>query len=66
MTNQIKVNTERYKIVHGRLPRGRGYWGIEINGEVYWVVGTRTDAVREAITQALAKGQKVKEAVILP
>lgn len=40
----IVFTTREYLRDHGRLPRGRGYWGFEFEGRDFWATGTLTEA----------------------
>jgi hypothetical protein len=53
------VNTNPYVWSHGRRPRGYGFWWFRLMGspvEVVQVHGRYSEAGREAVRQARARG----------
>lgn len=45
----ITFTDRTYQIVHGKRPRGYGYWGFEFlqNGEQFWHTGSYSDCKKE-------------------
>lgn len=41
---RIEFKTRDYEWTHGHAPRGRGYWGFELDGHEFWAYGTLTEA----------------------
>ena len=67
----MNTNTRLFQATHGKAPRGRGFWGFEVKGDVqektFWCRGTLTDARKEAVEQFRNEvGGWVREVVVLP
>jgi hypothetical protein len=62
----VEVNTRTYEFSHGKLPRGRGYWAFEINGETLWSNPHQPygEAVSDARKVAVIRG--AREVKVLP
>ena len=41
---RIEFTTREYMRDHGRMPKGRGYWGFEYEGYEFWAYGTLSEA----------------------
>lgn len=41
---RIKFMTDDYRWVHGKAPRGRGFWAFEFEGQNFYSEGTLTEA----------------------
>ena len=55
MTNEMIIfSTREYQRSHFCLPKGRGYWGFEIDGKEFWTTGTFTEAKKNVIAHVKA------------
>lgn len=61
--NTIEISTTSYEFVHGRKPRGRGYWVFFFDGQTHVDDGfysrpaqLYSAALTDALTYARAKG----------
>lgn len=59
--SSVCVSTSAYQFSHGKTPRGRGYWGFEVAGDVVWSKNDQTyrDAKADACKVAAARGVRV-------
>jgi len=57
MTN-IRFSVNGYRFAHGKLPRGKGHWAFEFEGETYWFNGTYTEGKKFMAQKVKDKGLK--------
>ena len=74
----MKITLERYEFSHGRKPRGKGLWAVEVTGtdekgsftkETYFIAGNLSDARKEAarrLKQDCDRVKRIAEIVVLP
>lgn len=72
------TNTTRYEFSHGRKPKGRGYWGLEItftdghgrySSETVFAYGTLAEARKTAwnqIKSTVGGAKSIVEVIVLP
>lgn len=53
---EVRVETNKYKFAHGKLPRGTGTWFFKIGDEEKSWSGKYTDASKQAQKYAKSKG----------
>jgi len=70
---RARLNTAEYEFAHGRRPRGRGHWALEIrcqNGQCNFTgTGTLSDMIRVALANVRefkAVVGRVEEITVLP
>ena len=63
VATKVEVNSDGFQFAHGRKPSGRGGWAFHpdfdvdpSSSEIIWANGTFTEARREAIKLAKARG----------
>jgi len=70
LMESIRIDTERYESAHGRKPRGKGAWAIEIEKETYFSREQLSipDAVQWALKQHEKKhpNSKIYSAIVMP